>query len=92
MNGTSTLCYMYSHSGIQLILVAIKVSCHCYTVITFNVKNVTLKSTYDSIFSFLHIFDLAPIAFQTIYEIVTLTSVISNCIAGFVVIQVFNFP
>ena len=42
---------MYSHSWIQLILVAVKVSCHCCVIIVFDVKNVTLESVNDSNFS-----------------------------------------
>ena len=56
---------VYSHSEIQFILVAVKVSCHCCIVIVFNVKNVTLESVYGSIFSLSYIFDLALFAFQT---------------------------
>ena len=51
----------------------------------------TFESVYDSIFSLSYIFNLAPVAFQTIYEVVTLTSAISKCILGFVVTQVFNY-
>ena len=69
-----------------------KVSCHCCVVIVFNVKYMTLESIYDSIFSLYYLFDLAPVALQTLYEIVTLTSAISNCIDGFVVTHVYNFP
>ena len=50
----------------------------------------TLEAIYDSIFSLSYIFDLVLVAFQTVYEIVILTSAISNCVVGFVVIHVFN--
>ena len=82
---------MYSHSGIQLILVAMKVSCHCCIIIVFNVTNVTLESIYDSNFSLSYIFVMVPIVFKTIYEVVTLTCAISKCIIGFVTTQVFGF-
>ena len=42
---------VYSHSRIQLIFVAIKVSCHCGIVSVFDVKNVILESINDSVFS-----------------------------------------
>ena len=83
---------MYSHSRIQLILVAVKASCRCCIVMVFNIKNVTLESIYNSIFSLSYIFDLALVAFQTINKIVTLTTAICNCIEGFVTAQIFNFP
>ena len=70
-----------------------KVSWHCCNVIVFNLKKkMTVESIYDSIFSLSYIFDMAPIAFQRVYEVVTLTSAISKCTAGFVVTQVFDFP
>ena len=69
-----------------------KVSYLCCVVIVFDVKNMTLEPIYDSIFSLSYIFDLALVAFQTIYEIFTLTSAICNCVVGFVVVQVFTFP
>ena len=69
-----------------------KVSFHCCVIIVLNVKNVTLESVYDSIFSLAYIFDLAPVALETIYEIVTLTNAIYNCIVGFVIVQIFDLP
>ena len=51
----------------------------------------TLESVYDSIFSLSYICDVAPVAFQTIYEIVTLTSAICDCIVGFVIVQISDF-
>ena len=33
-----------------MIIMAIKVSCHCGVIIAFDVKNMTLESIYDSIF------------------------------------------
>ena len=49
----------------------------------------TLESIYDSIFSLSNIFYMAPVAFQTIYKIVTLACAFGNCIVGSVVVQVF---
>ena len=58
---------MYGHLWIQLITVAAKVSCHCGVVIVFDVKNVTLESVNDSFSCLSYIFNVAPVAFQTIY-------------------------
>ena len=54
---------MYSHTGIQLVAVAMEVSCHCGVIIVFHVKNVTLESMNDSIFSLSFILDVAPVSF-----------------------------
>ena len=76
---------MYSHSLVQLIFVAMKVSCHCGIVSVFNVKNVMLESINDSVFSLSFIFNVAPIAFQTLYEVIALASAISQCIVHFII-------
>ena len=80
---------MYSHTGIQLVHVAIEVSCHCCVIIVFDVKNVTLESINDSVFGLSYILDVTPVAFKTIYKTVTLGSAFSGCTVGFIV---FNSP
>ena len=69
-----------------MINVAFKVSCHCSVVIVFNVKYVTLESVYDSILCLPYILCVAPVAFQAIYQVISLTSALSHCIVGFVII------
>ena len=83
---------MYGHVRIQMIIVAAKVSCHCGVVIVFNIKYMTLESIYDFIFCLPYIFDAAPITFQAVYQIITLESAFSHCVAGFIVMQVSDFP
>ena len=77
---------MYGHVWVYFIIVASKVSCHCSVQIVFNVKSVTLESIYYSVFSLTYIFDMAPIAFNTIDQIVTLAGVLSGCIVSFVIV------
>ena len=55
---------------------AVKVSCYCGFVSVFDVKNMTLESINDSGF-FTYIFNMAPVAFQTVYKVIALVSVIS---------------
>ena len=83
---------MYDHVGIDLIIMAMKMSSHCCVVIVFDVKDVTFESVQNSIFSLSYIFDVAPIAFQTIYRIVALACAISYCIVDCIIMQVFYFP
>ena len=54
---------MDGHLWIHLVNVAVKVSCHCSVIIVCNVKNMTLGSVSDSIFSLSYIFNVAPVAF-----------------------------
>ena len=54
---------MDGHLWIQLVTVAVKVSCHCSIVIVFNVKNMTLESINDFYFSLSYIFNVVPVAF-----------------------------
>ena len=54
---------MYGHLLIQFVIVAVKVSCHYSVIIVFNMKNITLESINDSVFSFSYIFDVASVAF-----------------------------
>ena len=61
---------MYDHAWIGLIIVAMKVSGHCGVIIMFNVKDMTLESFNDSVFCLTYILNVAPLAFQAIYEIV----------------------
>ena len=68
---------MCSHSLIHLIIVAVKVFCHCGIVSVFDVKNVTLESISNSVFSLTYKFDVAPSAFQTIYKVIALAGAIS---------------
>ena len=57
---------MYGHVRIQMITVAMKVSCHCGVIIVFYVKYVTLESINDSIFCLSYIFNMEPVTFQAI--------------------------
>ena len=54
---------MYGHTGIGMIIVAVKMSSHCGIAIVFNVKDVTLESIDDSVFSLSYILYVAPVAF-----------------------------
>ena len=56
---------------------AVKVPCHCGIVTVFDVKNMILVSINDSVFCLTYIFFMAPVAFQTMYKVVTLASAIS---------------
>ena len=80
---------MYDHTGISLISVAMKMSGHCGIIIVFGVKNMTLESIHDSIFGLSYIFSVPPVAFYTIYKVVTLACAFGNCIVGCIVVQVF---
>ena len=83
---------MYDHTRISLIFVVMKMSGHCCIVIVFDVKDVTLESIHNSIFGLSYIFYMVPVAFQTIYKIVTLASAFGNCIVGCIIVQVFYLP
>ena len=63
---------MYNHTGIGMIIEAMKMSSHSSFVIMFDVKCVTLESINDSVFGLAYIIYMAPVSLQTIYEIVTL--------------------
>ena len=63
---------VYSHLCIQLIIVALKMSCHCSVICVFNVKHMTLVSVKDSVSSLTYIFHVATIALQAINKIVAL--------------------
>ena len=65
---------------------AVKVPCHCGIISVFDVKNVTLESINDSVFSLTYIFDVAPTAFQRVYKVIALASAISKCIVGFIIV------
>ena len=77
---------MYGHVRIQMIIVAFNVSCHCGVAIVFDVKYMTLESVYDSVFCLPNIFGVAPVAFQAIYQVITLGSAFGHCIVGYVVV------
>ena len=53
---------MYGHTGISMIIVAVKMSSHCGIAIVFDLKNVTLESINDSVFGFSYILYTAPVA------------------------------
>ena len=76
---------MYGHVRIQMIIVAVKVSCHCGIIIVFDVKYMTSESIYDSIF-LPYIFNMTPVAFQAIYQVITLASTFSDCVVGFIIV------
>ena len=69
-----------------MVIVALEMSCHCGIIIVFDVKYMTLESMYDSILCLSYIFKMAPIAFQAIYQVITLASTFGNCIVGFVAV------
>ena len=77
---------MYGHVKIQMVIVAIKVFCQCGVTIVFDVKNMTLESIHDSVFCLSYIFGVAPVAFQAIYQVITLASAFSDCTVGFIVV------
>ena len=74
---------MYGHVWVKYITVASKVSCHCSIQVVFYVKQVTLEPIYDSIFSLTYIFDVAPIAFNTVNQIVTLADALGHYVSKF---------
>ena len=82
---------MYDHAGIGMIIVAMEVSSNCGFVIVFNVKYVTLESSNDSVFCLTYIFDVAPVALQTIYEIVALACAFGDCVVGCVIVEISYF-
>ena len=65
---------MYDHAWIGLIIVAMKISGHYGVIVMFNVKDMTLESINDFVFCLTYILNVAPFAFQAIYEIVALVS------------------
>ena len=67
-----------------MITVAVKVSCYCGVIVVFDDKYVTLESINDSIFCLSYIFDMAPVTFQAIYQIITLASALSYYVVGFI--------
>ena len=83
---------MYNHTGIGMIIVAMKMCSHSSFVIVFDVKYVTLESINDSVFGLAYIHYMAPVALQTIYEIVTLACAFSDCVVGSIIVQVCDFP
>ena len=76
---------MYGHVWVKYVTVASRVSCHCGIQVVFYVKQVTLEPIYDSVFSLTNIFDVAPIAFNAVNQIVTLTGALSHCVIDFIV-------
>ena len=68
-----------------MVIVAVKVSCHC-GVIVFDVKYMTLESIYDSIFCLTYIFSMTPVAFQAIYQVITLAGAFSDCVVRFIIV------
>ena len=83
---------MYDHAWTGLIIVPMKVSGHCGAIVMFNVKDMTLESINDSVFCLTYIINVAPIAFQAIYEIVALACAFSNSLVGCVVVEVSYLP
>ena len=73
--------FMYSKLCIVILdpvdLCSCERPCHCGIVSVFDVKNVTLESINDSVFCLTYIFNVAPIAFQTVYKVIALESAIS---------------
>ena len=69
-----------------MVIVAVKISCHCGVIIVFDVKYMALESIQYSIFHFSYIFNMAPVSFQAIYQVITLTSAFSDCVVGFIIV------
>ena len=63
---------MYNHTGIGMTTVAMEMSSHSGFVIVFDVKYVTMESVNYSVFGLTYMLYVAPVAIQTIYEIITL--------------------
>ena len=83
--GTSFGNLVYS-SICMVMSLAIKMSCHCSVIILFDVKYITLESIYHSVFCLSYIFNMAPVAFQAIYQVITLASTFSDCVVGFIIV------
>ena len=83
---------MYDHAGIALIIVTEKVSSHCSVIVMFDVIDMTLESVNDSIFCLAYIFDVAPVTFQAIYEIVALACALGNSFVGSIIFRLVVFP
>ena len=77
---------MYGHVRIQMVIVAVKMSCCCGVIIVFDVKYMTLESIYDSISCLSYIYNMASVAFQAIYQVITLASAFSNFVVGFIIV------
>ena len=67
-----------------MVILALEMSCYCGIIIVFDVKYMTLESIYASILCLSYIFNMVPVAFQAIYQVITLASAFDNCIVGFV--------
>ena len=75
-----------------MIIVAVKACCHCGVVIVFYVKYVTLESINDSVFCFSYIFNMAPVTFHAIYQVITLASAFCYYVVGlFLVLPDWEF-
>ena len=83
---------MYDHAWIAVIIVAMKMSCHCGIIVMFDVKDMTLESVNDSVLCLAYIFNVAPFTFQAINEIVALACALCNSVVGCVVIEIGYFP
>ena len=81
---------MNGHVRIQMVIVAVKMSCHCGVIIVLDSKVIYMTSIYDSIFCLSYIFSMAPVAFQAIYQVITLASAFSDCIVGFIELTTFR--
>ena len=80
------------HAWIAVIIMAMKMSCHCCVTVMFGVKDMTLESVNDSVLCLAYIFDVAPFTFQAINEIVALACAIADSVVGCVVIEIGYFP
>ena len=80
------------HAWIAVIIVAMKMSCHCCSIVMFNVKNMTLESVNDSVLCLAYIFNVAPFALQAINKIVALACAFSDSIVGCIIIKIGYFP
>ena len=81
---------MYNHTGMGMIIVAMKMSSHSSFVIVFDFKYVTLEAI--NVFCLAYILYVAPVALLTTYEIITLTCAFIDCVVTCIIIQVCNFP
>ena len=75
-----------------MIIVAMKMSCHCCIIVMFDVKNMTLESVNDSVLCSAYTFDVAPFTFQAINEIVAVACAFGDSIVGCIVTEIGYFP
>ena len=83
---------MYDHAWIAVIIVAVKMSCHCGIIVMFDVKDMTLESVNDSILCLAYLFNVAPFTFQAINEVVALACALCDSVVCCIIIEIGYFP